>query len=228
MELSELTAQLQSNGVKISVKPSYKTYYSIFPHVVRFTNDGKRFESVRPVQIKIKESIYDKVDQSQFKVRREYYDMNIYCMDPVKILEAVSLGLLKRVEINVEEMEQKVLDHATVKPNLPRAVTKVVKKLPWEGYRYRVHWNRNWRVMHYQIGKETFASIIDHINNDPNSRHFDHNTTENLKNFRFWGSSYFYTNDENIFTIISLINPLFIKKIEKFITLEEVNEQTTS
>lgn len=227
MELSELMDQLRSKKIKIETRPNFKTYYRIFPHVVRFSNNGQKHENVYPTQIKIRSSL-SKLNADRFKVRKEYYDLNVYCMDPVEVLEAVPPALLKKLKIVVEVMETKVLDQCMIKPELPRAITRVVKTLPWGGYRYKVYWPQHWRQMHYVIGKETFSLIIDHINSDENTKRFGLRQTQELKNFRYWGSNYFYTNSEDLLCLISLIDQRFIHKIDKFITLEEIDEQAAS
>lgn len=232
MVLSELMDQLTSKGVKLSLKPNYKKYYNKFPHIIRFAytyDSNKRdYHQVNLLRSTVYDKIKENVDADDYRTRNEYYDLNIYCLDPVKVLNALPISCLKKWEsIKIEIMDDVVVEETSIKPELPRAQTVVVKKLPWNEYRYRVYWPNNHRVFN-KIDLQSVAAIVDQINSDPNTKKLDDYTTARLKQGRYWGASYFHTNSEDLFCIISLINPLFIRKIEKFTTLEELNEKATS
>lgn len=230
MELSALMAQLQSKGVKISLRSNYKTYYNTFPHVIRFhcNHNGKDFSKIRAMHGKTAGDVRSKLNEDEFRTRSEYYSLAIYCHDLVKTLKAISVNCLKEwAVIEVGEMETVVQEESSIKPELPKAKTIVVKKLPYNTWRYRVHWNYGLRVLE-KIGQEAVNAIVDQINNDPNTKSFDERTTERIKRGRHWGTTYFYTNSEDVLCLITLITPLFIKRIEKFTTLEELNEKTIS
>lgn len=229
MALLELMDQLKSKGVKISLTPNYKKYYNTFPHVIRFDcGHGKDWAKMRALHRTTIGQLLLALPNDDFKSRSEYYTLNIYCLDLHKVLSAIPIGLLKQWGlIELGQMEDLVQEESNVRPDLPKAKTTVVKRLPFNNYRYRVHWPSNYRVFQ-KIGRESVGAIIDQINNDPNSKGFDKKITDKIKNGHHWGTSYFYTNSEDILCIISLINPLFIKRIEKFTTLEELNEKTIS
>ena len=229
MELSELMDRLASKGVKLSLKPNYKKYYNKFPHIVRFSyTHDRNYQEIGLLRNTIYKKIRENVESDDYRTRNEYYDLNIYCLDPVKILNALPIATLKKwVAIRVEVMADIVAEETSIKPELPRAKTVVVKKLPWNEYRYRVYWPNNHRTFN-KIDLQSVAAIVDQINSDAKTRKLDDYTTSRLKQGRYWGASYFHTNSEDLFCIISLINPLFIKKIEKFTTLEELNEKATS
>lgn len=228
MALSELMVQFKSKGVKLSLKTNYKKYYNTFPHVIRLNDvrdDTDRYQVARALRYSIYEKL-QKVDADKYRTRHEYYELCIYCNDVDEILSAIGITYLKKyISVDIGMMDETVIEESATKVPLPRAQTVVVKKLPWNQYRYRVHWPRNYNFE--KIGIESLGAIIDQINNDPNTKAFDDYATQKLKSGRYWGASYFYTNSEDLFSIISLINPLFIKKIEKFTTLEELNEKAT-
>lgn len=229
MVLSELMVQLKSKGVKISLKPNYKKFYNSYPHVIRL-NDWREGPSRHQESRELRNKIYmalQKINAENYRTRHEFYEMCIYCTDPYEILSAISVSLLKKyVSVDIGLMSVEVVEESNSKVQLPRAQTVVVKKLPYNEYRFRVHWPRNYTFE--KIGLDALGAIIDQINNDSRTKKLNDYATQKLKAGRFWGASYFYTNSEDLFSIISLINPLFIKKIEKFTTLEELNEKTTS
>jgi hypothetical protein len=230
MELSALMDQLRSEGVKISLKPNYKKYYSEFPHIIRLENNQRvrDWARLRNMSRKVTMPLYNNLDSSLFRTRAEYDTLAIYCHDIVTVLEKISVASLKEWNnIEVGKMEETVLEESAIKPELPRAVTSVVKRLPHKKWRYRIHWATNYRTIQ-KIGLDAVGAIVDQINNDPNTSTFDDRTTERIKRGNYWGTPYFYTNSEDVLCIIALINPLFIKRIEKFTTLEELNEKTTS
>ncbi len=220
--------QFKSKGVKLSLKPNYKRYYNTFPHVIRL-NDYREGPDKYQVSRQTRYGVYEKlqnVDSDKYRTRHEYYELCIYCKDVDEILNAIGITYLKKyISVDIGIMNETVIVESSSKVALPRAQTVVVKKLPWNQYRYRVHWPRNCNFE--KIGLESLGAIIDQINNDPNTKAFDEYATLKLKSGRYWGASYFYTSSEDLFSIISLINPRFIKKIEKFTTLEELNEKTT-
>lgn len=227
MALSELVDQLTSKGVKISLKPNYKKYYNKFPHVIRFLSKSNNYIDSRSLNATVYSELRNKVNSDEYSTRCEYYSLNIYCNNPKDVIKSLKINTLKSwANIEIEEMDEKVLGETSIRPELPRAQTVVVKKLPRNQYRYRVHWPTSHQIF-AKIGGESISAIADQIKNDPNSR-IDYGTVERLKRGNFWGTPYFYTNSEDLFCIISLINPLFIKKIEKFTTLEELNEKTIS
>lgn len=229
MALSALTAQLRSKGVKLSIVPNYKTYYGGFPHIIRFyyKNSKSEWATVRSLHKKLADSLLKKVDSSIYRTRSEYYNMNIYCYDIIKVLKTIPTNELREwARIEVGEMTNEVQEESSIKPELPKAKTTVVKKLPFNTWRYRVHWAPAYSIVK-KIGQESLNAIVDHINTDENTKHLNEKTTQRLKRGNFWGTSYFYTNSEDVLCLITLISPLFIKKIEKFTTLEEINEKRT-
>lgn len=230
MELSALTAQLRSEGVNISLKPNYKKYYKHYPHIIRFNYPvgRKNWDAVRSLHRRTANLVYDKVVSADFRTRSEYYTFNIYCKNIKSVLDAIDVETLKKwATIDVGEMANEVQEESNVKPELPKAQTTVVKRLPHGTWRYRIHWQPGHRFTN-KIGLEALGAIVDQINNDPHTKHFDERTTQRLKSGNFWGTSYFYTNNTDVLCLIMLISPLFIKKIEKFTTLEELNEKAAS
>lgn len=229
MELSALMAQLQSKGVKLSLRPNYKTYYNKFPHIIRFhcNQSTKDWAKIRALHVTTTKHLYDSLDESEFRTRSEYYTLAVYCYDLVKVLQTISVSSLKDWGvIEIGEMTTVVQEESSIKPELPKARTTVVKRLPHNTWRYRVHWQPGFRTMQ-KIGVEALSAIVDQINNDPNTKSFDERTSQRIKRGNYWGTTYFYTNSEDVLCLITLITPLFIKKIEKFTTLEELNEKRT-
>jgi hypothetical protein len=221
--------QLRSKGVNISLKPNYKKYYRVFPHIIRLENNQsvRDWARLRNMSRQITLPLYNELDSSEFRTRSEYDTLAIYCHDIGTVLQKLSPSALKAwSNIEIGKMEETVLEESAIKPELPKAVTSVVKRLPHKKWRYRVHWATNYKAIQ-KIGLEAVGAIVDQINNDPNSSTFDDNTTARIKRGSYWGTPYFYTNSEDVLCIIALINPLFIKRIEKFTTLEELNEKTT-
>lgn len=229
MVLSELMAQLKSKGVDIRLKPNYKKYYNNFPHVIRLeTNSSVDWSNVRALHSSTLGHLLTSLPEDEFRTRNEYYSLNIYCLDLLKVLNILPLSHLKKWKyVEVGQMEDSVQKESTIKPELPKAITTVVKKLPYNTWRYRVHWQPGYRTLQ-KIGAEALGAIVDQINNDPNTKSFDDQTSQRIKRGNYWGTSYFYTNSQDVLCLITLITPLFIKRIEKFTTLEELNEKTTS
>lgn len=230
MELSALTAQLQSKGVKISLTSNYKKYYKVFPHIIRFRNNRnlKDWQKIRSLYTSTVHPLFDNLDSSEVRTRNEYDSLSVYCHDISKVLNLIPVTILKEwYHIEIGKMAETVIEESSIKPELPRAVTSVVKRLPHNTWRYRVHWQPGFRTMQ-KIGTEALSAIVDQINNDPNTKPFDERTSHRIKRGSHWGTSYFYTNSEDVLCLITLITPLFIKKIEKFTTLEELNEKTIS
>lgn len=229
MELSELMTTLRSRGVKISSKTNYKKYYGTFPNYIKFeVKSGLKWDEMRSTHTQVAKAIKNAFGADECRVRNEYYTLSIFCMNIVPVLEKLSTGLLKKyAKIVIGVMPEDVQAIASTKAKLPKSEISVVKNLPYETYRYRIHWPTTAGKVR-KIGQEAIDAIVDHIDRDPNSKSLNPRTSRMLKEGKFWTTSYFYTNSEDILCIISLINPLFIKRIEEFKTLEEINEEATS
>lgn len=230
MELSELITNLQSENINIYIKPNYKKYYNTFPHIIRFNHAYSAFRDHRLIRTLTENTIKlisSKLSKKEFRTRYEVSTLSVYCVDLPSVIESIHPSLLKEwTDIEVGLMTEQVQEGSNIKPNLPKAQTTIVKQLPHNEWRYRVHWPSNY-IRTKNDNSEALSAIIDQINNDPNTKHFDEDRTIQIKTGRHWGTTYFYTNSLDLFSIIALIDARFIKKIEKFVTLEELNEKTS-
>lgn len=233
MELSALMARLQSKGVEVSLRPNFKKYYNRFPQVIRLNdrinqgNSRNGYLIHQHLSKRVYEDLNKKLTKEDFRSRHEYYELVIFCYDAKKVLSSIKMDTLKEFNtITIGIMEDKVFEESKTKVDLPRAQTVVVKKLPHKGYRYRVFWPKSGKFR--KIGKDALGAIVDQINNDPHTRPLSGVATDYLKRGSYYGGTYFYTNSEDLFSIISLIDSRFIAKIEKFTTIEELNEKTAS
>lgn len=227
-ELLELTDRLRSEGVNIRLKENLNLFYGAYPHVVRITYHGRDVTVLRAKLAGIRTRLTNKLVPWAFKIRQEWTSMSIFCQDPKLILE--NLGVLKNIDsIVVESMKEDILEATNKLPEgLPRAVTKVSKSLPWKKYRYKIYWPSTSRTLQ-KIGKESIEAIVGQINNSPKCKRIERDVEAwLLRMHSAWGTRYFYTEDEEILYMVSLIDARFIAKIERIVTLEEVNAEKSS
>lgn len=237
MELSELTKLIpdrKRSPIKLYCRPSYKRYYNQFPHAIRITisSGGSNINLMSEQKIqsnKIKDALGKYLHPDDYKVRHEWYHYNIFCKDLKEALTAIKPVLGQHVkQIVIEQMADDVLEVSSQKPALPKALTVVVKKLPHDIYRYRVFWPSTANKM-AAIGLHSLEAITAQINSSPDCRPIKNKVVAQIHKMGYqWHARYFYANNEDIFSIISLIDPRFIIRIEKFVTLEELNAEKSS
>lgn len=233
MALSALTAELKKKRINVIIQTNYKKYYNTYPHVVRLLlkrdrnglyNNGPLYAQC----VAISTMLMNNLEREEYQVRREWYYYNIFCHDPSKVIQTCKDTFKEIEEIVVEQMPPEVLEESSIKPDLPRARTVVVKNLPHKQYRYRVYWPSTAGAMR-SIGLHALEAITSHINENPESKPIPQRLVTQIHRMGYqWGGRYFYTSDEDLFCIISLINPKFISKIEKFVTIEELNAKNAS
>jgi hypothetical protein len=234
MALSALTAELKKKKIGVEVKTNYKKYYGAYPHAIRILlrhdekgNFGYNDRIIRQCG-SLKDALSNTLAPWEYHVRREWYYFNIFCTDPVKTLNSCKHTFKEIESITIEQMPDMVIEESKIKPELPRAKTVVVKQLPHKKYRYKVFWPSTSNIMR-GIGLHALEAITYQINSDPNCKPIKPRIVEQIHRMGYqWGGRYFYANDEDIFSIISLINPRFISSIEKFVTVEELNAKNVS
>ena len=234
MGLSALTLDLQKRGIDVENKTNLRKYYNVYPHAIKILlspNETIGYNSdANKLCVKIKAELKAQLDPSQYQMRREWYALSIFSMNVFKTLDAIEHCLTKRAieKIIIERMPQDIISETSVRPELPKAHTVVVKKLPYDQYRYRVYWPATRNILR-EIGSDALEAITAQINADPTCKPIKDKTVRSLHTMGYqYGARYFYTNHEDIFSIISLISPRFISRIEKFITIEEINEKNIS
>lgn len=237
MELSELTkliAKRKRAKIKLDLRPNYKLYYNKYPHAIRVQVahdvDDPYFDLTSNAQCALfKKALADKLNKDEYQVRHEWYCYSIFCLDVEKTLTAIAPSFKNTVKsIQFECMEDDIVETTNVDLALPRATTIVVKQLPFGTYRYKVYWPSTANKM-AEIGKHSLEAITDQINNFPGCKPIKPKLVNQIHKMGYqWHGRYFYTTTEDIFSIISLIDQRFITRIEKFVTLEEVNAEKTS
>jgi hypothetical protein len=233
MGLSALIANIERRRIDVVKKTNLRKYYNVYPNVIRletvsekglgYGSDGYKLFNALKEEIK-------KFPKGSVKLRREWYTLGIFCMDVTKTLRAIDHLIQRKIirEIIIETMPQDIIAETSIRPDLPRAHTVVVNQLPHEKYRYRVYWPATVGVLK-NIGAPALEAIVYQIDNDPTCKPLKPKTAEHLVRMGYqYGARYFYTTGEDIFSIIGLINPKFINRIEKFITIEELNEKNSS
>lgn len=234
MGLSALTLDLQKRGIDVEIKNNLRKYYNVYPHAIKIMlspNESIGYNSdANKLCTKIKAELKAQLDPSQYQLRREWYTLSIFSMNPFKALDAVEHCLNKKAieKIIIERMPQDIISETSIRPELPKAHTVVVNKLPHDKYRYKVYWPSTRNTLR-EIGTLALEAITAQINADPTCKPIKDKTVKSLHSMGYqYGARYFYTNHEDIFSIISLISPKFINRIEKFVTIEEINEKNIS
>lgn len=231
MELSELIKPYKSKGFNVVTKQNLRKYFLKYPHAIRikyYGNDWKyhKQSSLYHVSNQVYDRIIKKYDD--FRLRKDFDSINIFCNDLKKVMKLIDMNVIQTLsnnfEIIVEYMPADVKNECnSIHPDLPRATTSVVKKLPHGLYRYKIFWTNSHYLLQ-KIGKNSVEAIIDQIINDSGCLLSDTNKSYLIR-LSCWGNRYFYATDENILNIIALIDPRFIYRIEKYKTLEEIKNE---
>lgn len=234
MGLSALINKLLADGIEVSKKSNLRKYYNRYSEVVRIDfvpNKSLGYNSEANKQTtKIRELLKRELKPGDYQFRKEWYTISIFSASASKILNLLEPLILPRYvdKVLIETMPKDVVAETSIRPDLPKAHTVVVRKLPYDLYRYKIYWPATRNILR-EIGTQSLEAIAYQINADPNCKPIKDKTAKSLTSAGYqYGARYFYANNEDIFSIICLINPKFISRIEKFITIEEMNEKNIS
>lgn len=244
MALSGLKERLQVKFRKAGIffKDNNKLFFKEYPHSVKIqafyvgpTNAAHR---VYNEHVECRDELkafckwfedYAKKKGVNVKIRFEWRRLSIFCHDPEFVIKQVMRYGTNNTNINVETVSVGIMPENVIALNdqpitdLPKAIHVVCKQLPLERYKYKVFFASSTRLQ--KIGAHCIEAIIDQINANENSSSFTISKRESLIKMRYHSTNYFYTNDEDLFSIIYLINHEFITRIEKYCLIGEVNEQ---
>lgn len=230
MALSELTTILESKAKTFSLKKSPKLYYRKFPNCIRLNfkwanlpERRRSFESqvTRENAAHIKRAgINDGI-----RARHEWNEVQFYFSDFDKISNLLENWTLSGFDITLETMDQREINAATeVKQDLPKAEVRLVNRLPFYQYRYRIYLAASPSTLR-KVGRESIEAIIHHINTNETCRGLTEYEMNSLLAMRRKHGRYFYSENEDILSLINLIDSRIVSKIEKFITREEIGGQ---
>lgn len=221
MALSDLTAHLQANTKNFTIGKSAKLYYNKYPNCLHIiSNAAGTYSSMLKYR--------DASKKRNFRSRIECNSIKIFFDDFDKMLSLIKeVGIKKKQLYTLEIMTEKEQETAAeIVKNLPKARVKIVNSLPYKKYRYRIYWPSSSRVLR-KIGSEAISAITHHINYNVNCRPLTKYESDKLNAMIWQSSQYFYSENEEILSIINLINPRFVSSIEKFVTRGEMDAIST-
>ena len=108
-----------------------------------------------------------------------------------------------------------------------RTVNTLCKKLPYNRFRYKIHWAAQVNDKR-KIGIDALNAIAAQLQNMDQIRLGRHMFAELLRPYTSWHSTYFYAEDLDWVPIICLIDERFIKKIERYQTQQELESELAS
>jgi len=149
--------------------------------------------------------------------------MFVYTNNLEELLTILSYDHRLRVKV-IEYMRPETATSYAAGPTSQYKTSLTVKKnLPYGLYRYKIHVVTN-KKTRTSIGKKNLAAVISQLDNY--EVHLPVTFRERAELFVAHSDNYFYSVDLEWLTIISIIDPRWVKHIEEIKTLEEVqNEQ---
>lgn len=225
MASSELSPQLTwKNKVpsRTEIRNNTKLYWNKFPHVVTIGKpvnwkDGKEQATWRGTLYDLKKRLDNKLT-CEYSIRIEWSTMRVFTHDIDAVIAALPSKIITYNLDKIEVMRDDVRMSLQEKPDTYKSVYSVVKKLPWDQYRYKIHYVTDAKHKR-MIGKDALEAIAAQISMTPGvkwTQKHQHNCSSLSHN---WNANYFYSQDLEWLPMVMLINPRFIRKIE-FIKLE--------
>lgn len=237
MELFESTV-LSNYKDKFSpdfrVKPNLKLFYSKYPHCVHLSFREPDYDTGRAVVFQIamsrlKRKMWNILGRS-VHTRLEWNDFRIYTKNIKDVLDILAAD---QKEVGNNKL---VINHVcTIDIMLPEtlaylkkpaeelytSVNKVVKKLPYDKYRYKIFWSKL-RSEKKNIGIENLSAIAMQLSLCDQVRVTAQLLDEMKRPFTSWQGTFFYAENLDWISMINLIDNRFIKKIEVYKTENEI------
>lgn len=150
---------------------------------------------------------------SDYSVRMEWSTMRIFTNDISKVISALPKDVVRKYLDSVGVMRDDVRASLMQKPDTYKSVYTVVKKLPWDLYRYKIHYVSDARHKR-AIGKEALEAISEQISQTPGVMWSGKHVRNCSSLAHNWNATYFYSVDLDWMPMVMLIDPRFIKKVE--------------
>lgn len=174
-------------------------------------------------------SLKQEAKKAGFRTRSEWVEMQIYFDNfdtIVKLLE--NKDCLQHLSVTLEFMDDtEIKASSEAKQGLPKADVRIVRKLPFKKYRYKIHLTSSSTTLS-KINSEAVRAMVHHINSSESCRGLTDRVTNSLLALRWGNTRYFYSENEEILVLLNLIDSRIITKIEKYITTEEINAQQST
>lgn len=213
---------------KVRVYDNTKLYYRKYGHVLtiyRQTNwrDQVDHTKWRNTMHNIRTCIESNLADGDYSIRMEWCTLRIFTNEVDKVLSVLPKDVIRKYLESIGIMRDDVRASLVQKPGTYKSIYTVAKKLPFDQYRYKIHYVSDSRQKR-AIGKDALEAISQQISQTPGVKwtiKHDNNCSSLGHN---WNATYFYSTDLDWMPMVMLIDSRFIKKIE-YIKLESEIEQ---
>jgi hypothetical protein len=236
---SKILSKYESRLATCDIKTNLKLFYNQYPHCIAFDgysmvpyNDIYKFRSSL---VAVKRLMRRKMSTAA-STRLEHGSLRIYTANVIGALDLIDasnifhqdahiMSYVSEIQIMDPVYQAKLAEPVT---DSFRTVNTLCKKLPYNRYRYKIHWavqSKDKRL----IGIDAMNAIALQLSNfdqiKPGGKMM---YKEMARVYTSWSSTYFYAEDLDWVPMICLIDERFIKKIERFQTQEEVESEIGS
>lgn len=226
------------------IKTNLKLFYNLYPHCINLDlhhrykkaidNDpmSTDYWRLRQSLTSLKRSLKRNYSLSFVMTRIENYkaNMRIYTTNLVEIMDHICDSKITLDDRPIKDYVSEAMimepEHLTkLQEKVPEYSSKtrnvLCKKLPWGKYRYKIYWATH-ASEKKKIGNDAMYAIEVQLRHCRQIKHSAALFTQMHQRYTSWMSTYFYAEDIDWMPIICLIDERFIKKIELYITQEEL------
>ena len=232
---SKILSKYQADLPACEINTNLKLFYNRYPHCINLEGWGRvpynDLYKLRTSLISVKRLMRRKM-YGKTATRIEHGGLRIYTHDVIGVLDLIHsssvfyndahvMSYIKEIQIMDPLYQAKLNEPVT---DSFRTVNVLCKKLPYNRYRYKIHWatqNKDKRL----IGADAMNAIAIQLSNFDQIKQNAKLFSEMARTYTSWKNTYFYAEDLDWVPMICLIDERFIKKIERFQTEEELCQE---
>lgn len=161
--------------------------------------------------------------QTSTRTRAGYLEGYVYFNDVDDFLNSIHSSHLQHL-VKLDLMDQSLIDASQKFTHDYSVKLAVVKSLPWDTYRYKIHVNTSSKIRK-SIGVQTMSAIANLLKCYNGIKVTDRFERHASRVYSYSSGTYFYSQDLDWLPIVTMMDPRYIKNIEQFKTQTEINNE---
>ena len=218
---------------KVRFKTNNKVFYKKFYHKATFEFKS-RAELSRNYSYNQTDSVsgwsmfrsLEKSMTSDIRCKMGYCEGYVYFTDYNDLIANLRNEDFQRL-LRMEIMPEQTIAAINEFKHEYQVTLSVVKSLPFDTYRYKVHINTSSKIRK-QIGTQNLGSIVNLLTAYDGIRITERFNNAARSTYAYSSGTYFYCKDLEWLPMITLMDPRYIKRIEKLKTQTEINDENAN
>jgi hypothetical protein len=211
---------------KVRFKTNNKVFYNKFYHKATFefkTRSENGYNQTDWVRGQAMFRSLEKTMTSDIRCKMDFCEGRVYFTDYNDLIANLRDEDFQRL-LSVEIMPEQTIAAINDFKHEYQVILSVVKSLPFDTYRYKVHINTSSKIRK-QIGTQNLGSIVNLLAAYDGIRITESFAIAARATRPYSSSTYFYCKDLEWLPMIILMDPRYIKRIEQLKTQMELNDE---